>query len=151
MARMHARRRGKSGSQRPMISENPAWVPLSKEEIESTVVKMGKDGVTAARIGLVLRDQHAVPDVKLATGRTVLDILRENDLTPTIPDDLVALMRRAINLQNHLNENKKDLANKRNLQMVESKIRRVVKYYKREGALPADWQYSIANAELLIE
>ena len=151
MARMHARRRGKSGSQRPLITENPEWVPLNKEEIENQVVKMGKDGVTAARIGLLLRDQHAVPDVKLATGRTVLDILKDNDLQPKLPDDLVALMRTAINLQTHLGENKKDLANKRNLQMVESKIRRIVKYYKREGVIAADWNYSIANAELLIE
>jgi small subunit ribosomal protein S15 len=148
---MHARRRGRSGSQRPLITENPAWVPLNKDEIEDIIIKMGKDGVTSARIGLLLRDQHAVPDVKLATGRTVGDILIENDLQPTIPDDLVALMRTAINLQTHLQENRKDLANKRNLQMVESKIRRIVKYYKREGRLPADWQYSIANAELLIE
>jgi len=148
---MHARRRGKSGSQRPLITENPAWVPLNKDEIEEKIIAMGKDGIPAARIGLLLRDQHAVPDVKLATGRTVLDILKENDLQPTIPDDLIALMRKAINLQTHLMENKKDVANKRNLQMVESKIRRIVKYYKREGTLPADWQYSIANAELLIE
>ncbi len=151
MARMHARRRGKSGSQRPLITENPAWVPLNKDEIEEKIIAMGKDGIPAARIGLLLRDQHAVPDVKLATGRTVLDVLKENDLQPTIPDDLIALMRKAINLQTHLMENKKDVANKRNLQMVESKIRRIVKYYKREGTLPADWQYSIANAELLIE
>jgi small subunit ribosomal protein S15 len=134
-----------------MINENPAWVPLNKDEIEDIIIKMGKDGVASARIGLLLRDQHAVPDVKLATGRTVQDILIENDLQPTIPDDLVALMRTAINLQTHLQENRKDLANKRNLQMVESKIRRIMKYYKREGRLPADWQYSIANAELLIE
>jgi small subunit ribosomal protein S15 len=151
MARMHARRRGRSGSQRPLITENPAWVPLNKDEIEDIIIKMGKDGVASARIGLLLRDQHAVPDVKLATGRTVQDILIENDLQPTIPDDLVALMRTAINLQTHLQENRTDLANTRNLQMVESKIRRIVKYYKREGRLPADWQYSIANAELLIE
>lgn len=151
MARMHARRRGRSGSQRPLITENPEWVPLSKDEIEKQIVKMAKDGVTSARIGLVLRDQYAVPDVKLATGKTVADVLRENDLTPTIPDDLVALMRKAINLQNHLDDNNKDIANKRNMQMIESKIRRIVKYYKREGVLPADWQYSIQNAELLIE
>jgi len=37
------------------------------------------------------------------------------------------------------------------MQLVESKIRRIIKYYKREGRIPADWQYSIANAELLIE
>jgi len=148
---MHARRRGRSGSRRPLITENPEWVPLSKEEIENIVVKMGQDGVPAARIGLVLRDQHAVPDVKLATGRTVADILAANQLKPALPDDLVALMRRAIRLQTHLNENNKDLANKRSMQMIESKIRRIVKYYKREGVLPAEWQYSIQNAELLIE
>jgi small subunit ribosomal protein S15 len=150
MARMHARRRGKSGSTRPLVTENPAWVPLNQEEIETLVVKLGKDGLPAARIGLVMRDQHAIPDVKLATGRTVADILKANDLTPAIPDDLVALMRKAINLQGHLLENKKDLANKRNIQLIESKIRRIVKYYKREGVLPADWNYSIQTAELLI-
>ncbi len=151
MARMHARRRGRSASHRPLITENPEWVPLNKDEIEEIVVKMARDGATSARIGLILRDQHAVPDVKLATGRTVSEIIAENDLRPAIPDDLTALMRTAIGLQNHLNENKKDLANKRNMQMVESKIRRVVKYYKREGYLPADWQYSIKTAELLLE
>ncbi len=151
MARMHARRRGKSGSSRPMISENPEWVPLSKNEVEDLIVKMGKDGVLSARIGLTLRDQYAVPDVKLVTGKTVTQILKENDLAPNLPDDLVALMRTAINLQNHLNANKKDVANKRGMQITESKIRRLVKYYKRTGVLPADWQYSIADAELLIE
>ncbi len=151
MARMHARRRGRSASHRPLITENPDWVSMSKDEIEEVVVKMARDGATSARIGLVLRDQHAVPDVKLATGSTVSEIVAANDLKPTIPDDLSALMRKAIGLQNHLAENKKDLANKRNMQMVESKIRRLVKYYKREGYLPADWQYSIKTAELLLE
>ncbi len=151
MARMHARRRGKSGSTRPLVSENPEWVPLSKEEIESQVVKLGKDGLSASRIGLVLRDQYAVPDVKLATGKTVVEILKDNNLQPEIPEDLAALMRKVINLSTHLDENKKDLANKRNIQLVESKIRRLVKYYKREGVLPADWTYSVKTAELQVE
>ena len=47
-----------------MISENPEWVPLSKSEVEETIVKLGKDGVLSARIGLIMRDQYAVPDVK---------------------------------------------------------------------------------------
>ncbi len=151
MARMHARRRGKSGSHRPQITENPAWVPIGKEEIEGLVVKMGKDGWSSSRIGLVLRDQYAVPDVRLATGRTVAEILKENDLQPAIPDDLAALMRKVINLNTHLNENRNDLANKRNVQLVESKIRRLVKYYKREGILPTDWTYSASTAELQVE
>ena len=44
MARMHARRKGKSCSKRPLITENPAWVTLSATEIEDIIVKMAKDG-----------------------------------------------------------------------------------------------------------
>jgi small subunit ribosomal protein S15 len=151
MAKMHARRRGKSASSKPLVTENPEWVSQSKEEVEQLVVKLGKEGMAAAKIGMVLRDQHAIPSVRLATGKTMLEILAENKLVPNLPDDMVALMRRAINVNNHLAENKKDLANNRNLQLIESKIRRLVKYYKRENLLPPDWQYSLKNAELLIE
>ena len=151
MAKMHARRRGKAGSKRPLVTENPEWVPLSQEEIIQMVVKYGKEGMPTAKIGMNLRDQYAVPDVKLATGKTILDILKENDLAPKLPEDLVALMRRAIDLNVHVVENAKDHANHRGLQLIEAKIRRLVRYYKREGVLPTDWEYSLKNAELLIE
>ena len=151
MAKMHARRRGKSGSHRPMVTENPEWVPVPQEEIVQLVVKYGKEGMPTAKIGMKLRDQYAVPDVKLATGKTILEILEENGLSPKLPEDLVALMRRAIDLNVHVVANKKDVANRRGLQLIEAKIRRLVKYYKREGGLPMEWQYSLKTAELLIE
>lgn len=151
MARIHARRKGKSGSRRPLISENPSWVPLNTEEVEKLVIKLAKDGLPAAKIGLVLRDSHAVPNVRLSTGKSVLDILKENSLTPEIPDDLRSLMRKALNVDAHVVENKKDYATKRNLQLIESRIRRLVKYYKRMGILPDDWTYSLSTAELQIE
>jgi small subunit ribosomal protein S15 len=134
-----------------MVTENPDWVPVSAEEIVQLVVKYGKEGMPTAKIGLKLRDQYAVPDVKLATGKTVLEILDENNLSPKLPEDLVALMRRAIDLNLHVVANKKDVANRRGLQLIEAKIRRLVKYYKREGGLPMEWQYSLKTAELLIE
>jgi small subunit ribosomal protein S15 len=81
----------------------------------------------------------------------MLEILEGNGLKPALPDDMVALMRRAINVNLHMQENKKDMANNRNLQLIESKIRRLVKYYKRHDILPQDWQYSLKTAELLIE
>jgi small subunit ribosomal protein S15 len=121
------------------------------EEIVQLVVKFSKEGMPTAKIGLKLRDQYAVPDVKLATGKTILEILDENNLSPKLPEDLVALMRRAIDLNVHVVANKKDVANRRGLQLIEAKIRRLVKYYKREGGLPMDWQYSLKTAELLIE
>ena len=134
------------------MTGNPEWVPLSKEEVENMVVRLGKEGMTSSKIGMVLRDQHAVPSVTLATGRTVLEILNENGLSPKLPEDLMALMRKAINLNLHIqNGNRGDHSNRRGLQLVESKIRRLVKYYKRMDVLPSDWNYSLKNAELLIE
>ena len=151
MARMHARRKGRSGSERPMISENPSWVPLNAAEIEDLVVKMAKDGLISARIGLVLRDQHGVPDVKLATGKTVTEIMKEKGVAPALPEDLSSLMRRAISLNVHVRDNKGDVANERGLQLIESKIRRLERYYKDNGVLPEDWKYSLKTAELMLK
>lgn len=151
MARIHARRRGKSGSKRPLIKKNPEWVPIGKDEVEKLIVKLARDGLTTARIGIVLRDNYAVPSVKLATGKSISQILRENGLTPEIPEDLATLMKKAINVDLHLAQNRKDFGAKRGLQLVESKIRRLIKYYKRIGALPENWTYSLKTAELQIE
>jgi small subunit ribosomal protein S15 len=35
--------------------------------------------------------------------------------------------------------------------MIEAKIRRLERYYKRNGVLPADWKYSLSNAELMLK
>ena len=134
-----------------MISENPSWVPLSATEIEDLVAKLANDGLVSAKIGLVLRDQYGVPNVKLATGKTVTQIMKEKDVAPSLPEDLSNLMRRAIDLNVHLRDNKGDVSNKRGLNMIEAKIRRLERYYKRNGVLPADWKYSLSNAELMLK
>jgi len=134
-----------------MISENPTWVPLSATEIEGLVAKFSNDGVTPAKIGLTLRDQYAVPNVKLATGKTITEILTEKNLKPSLPEDLTALMVRAISLNTHVKANPKDFANKRGLEMIEAKIRRLEHYYKDNGVLPATWKYSLADAELMLK
>jgi small subunit ribosomal protein S15 len=151
MARMHARRKGKSCSKRPMISENPTWVPLSATEIEDQIVKMAKDGNNSAKIGLMLRDQYGVPDVKLATGKTVTEIMKEKGVAPVLPEDLSNLMRRAIVLNVHVKANPGDKSNARGLTLIESKIRRLERYYKDNGILAKDWKYSLSTAELMLK
>lgn len=151
MARMHTRRKGKSCSKRPMVTENPAWVPISATEIEDIIVKMAKDGNNSAKIGLVLRDQYGVPDVKLATGSTVTKIMEAKGVSPALPEDLSNLMRRAITLNVHLKNNRGDVANRRGLQMIEAKIRRLERYYKDNGVLPKDWKYSLNTVELMLK
>ena len=148
---MHARRKGKSCSKRPLITENPAWVTLSATEIEDIIVKMAKDGNNSAKIGLVLRDQYGVPDVKLATGKTITAIMKEKGVAPALPEDLANLMRRAIDLNVHLKENPGDISNRRGLMLIEAKIRRLERYYKANNVLPADWKYSLNTAELMLK
>jgi small subunit ribosomal protein S15 len=134
-----------------MITENPEWVPLTATEIEDLIVKFTEDGYTSALTGLVLRDQYGVPDVRLATGRTVTEIMKEKGVMPDLPEDLSNLMRRAISLNVHVKNNKGDYSNIRGLQLIEAKIRRLERYYKRNGVLPQNWKYSLANAEIMLK
>ena len=68
MARMHARRRGKSSSVRPARKEAPAWSNTDKAAIEKLIVDLRKEGTSGSMIGLILRDRYGVPDVKMVTG-----------------------------------------------------------------------------------
>jgi small subunit ribosomal protein S15 len=147
---MHARRRGKSCSVRPSRKQVPSWSLADPAAITKIILDLRKEGASSAKIGLVLRDRHGVPDVKLATGKRIGTILRENKVATEIPEDLRDLMIKALGLRKHLSENKRDLHNKRQLQLVESKIRRLAKYYTSSRKLPAGWVYKPENAEILL-
>lgn len=150
MARIHARRRGDSGSVRPHRSEAPAWSNTDVKAIEKVIVDLKKEGYSSSSIGLVLRDQYGVPDVKLIMGKRIDQIIKDNGLQSDIPEDLRNLMMKALGLRKHLVENKNDLHNKRQLQLTESKVRRLVKYYVSSGRLPGGWSYKPETAEILL-
>lgn len=151
MSRMHSSRKGTSGSKRPLLTENPKWVQQSAEEVKDLVAKMAGDGVSMAKIGLILRDQYGIPSVQLSTGKSVKQILDEKNIKFDLPEDLQALMKRAVSMGGHIKKNKKDLHNLRGRALMESKIRRLVKYYKREGIIPETWKYSLDTAALQVE
>ncbi len=148
---MHSSRKGTSGSKRPMVDKNPEWVTQSAEEVKELAAKLSGEGKNMAMIGLILRDQYAVPNVRLATGMSMKEILEEKGIKPVLPDDLSNLMKRAVEINQHVKANPKDLHNARGLHLVESKIRRLTKYYKREGLVPETWFYSMASAALEVE
>ena len=99
---------------------------------------------------MILRDRHGVPDVSQITGKKILASMKEKNLAPKVPEDIQNLIVKVLELKKHIDRNPKDLHNKRALNNMESKIRRLQKYYKNEGVLPQDWKYSIVNAEMLI-
>ncbi|WP_321418723.1 30S ribosomal protein S15 [uncultured Methanomethylovorans sp.] len=150
MAKMHTRRKGQSGSTRPMRSETPAWCTMSTDEITNVVLEMWKQGMSTSLIGMVLRDKYGMPDVKLATGKKITAILKENDQKPPVPEDLYNLVVKAIGLRKHVVANHSDNHNIRSLHNIEAKIRRLVKYYQANKVLPVDWKYKPETAEMLI-
>ena len=150
MARMHARKRGKASSTRAYRDEAPEWMAIDKVEIEKKVEELRRQGLSTAMIGTILRDQYGVPGVKEVLGKKMVSIVEDLNLQPKYPEDLSNLVRKAMNLRKHLEENKKDLHGKRGLQLIESKIRRLVKYYKKKGVFPSDWKYDPKTAGLLL-
>jgi small subunit ribosomal protein S15 len=151
MARIHARRRGNSGSAKPVSKIVPGWVSYKPKEVEDLVIKLAKKGMKSSQIGQELRDSYGIPDVTLITKKSISKILREKDLYPRVPEDLQNLIRRSIVIRKHMDKNKKDKVSKRGLQLTEAKILRLVRYYKRKDMLPKAWKYDPKKAELLIE
>ena len=124
----------------PLPKGSSSWSNVDIKGIEKVIIDLRKEGTSSSKIGLILRDRYGVPDIKLVTGgKRIGDILKAYRLESEIPEDLRDLMKRALGLRKHLIENENDLHNKRRLQLVESKIRRLVKYYTGSGRLPTDW------------
>ena len=151
MARMHSRKKGKSGSNHPAKKVAPDWVQYSKKEINEIIIKKYKEGKSMSMIGVILRDQYGIPSVKVVLGKTIKQVLKEEKLLPKWPEDLMNLMKKAVKLRKHLEENKMDKHNKRALQLTESKIRRLVKYYKSRKLIDQKWYYKPEEAALLIK
>ncbi|MDS0474326.1 30S ribosomal protein S15 [Natrinema sp. 1APR25-10V2] len=154
MARMHTRRRGSSGSDKPSADEPPEWSDVDPDDIEDRVVELAEQGHDPSQIGMKLRDEGVtgtpVPDVKLATGKKITEILEENDATAEVPEDLRNLMERAVRLREHIRQNPQDAQNKRALQNTESKVRRLVDYYRGDELEP-DFTYTPEFAAELLD
>ncbi len=129
----------------------PSWVELKPQEAVEAIVNLANAGHSASEIGMLLRDQYGVPNVKALAGKSVSRILAGQKLLPEVPEDLMNLIRKSVNLRRHLERNKKDFSAKRGLQLAVAKIRRLVSYYKKEGRLPLDWRYSEETAALLVK
>ncbi len=99
-------------------------------------------------IGTILRDQYAIPLTKSITGKSISEILEAANLSPALPEDLSDLIKKAQSMAVHMEKNKKDLHNKRNMQIIEARIHKLSRYYKREGILPKNWKYEAKVASV---
>jgi small subunit ribosomal protein S15 len=92
-----------------------------------------------------------VPTSRAVTGKRLGTLLAEAGIKPEVPDDLQALLKRVVHLQRHLASHPNDLANRRGLTLMESRIRRLARYYRQRRRIPESWRYSAAGAALQVE
>ena len=148
MARLYSGKRGSSGSTRPVSRRPPSWFKYQLEEVEDIIHKLAKEGNPPSIIGQILRDKYGVPLVsQIANKRLEQMIPQESRLK--IPEDLETLLKRAQNATRHLEKNRKDYPNKRDLALIESKIHRLASYYREIGRIPKEWEYKPVAASLL--
>ncbi|HYY71483.1 MAG TPA: 30S ribosomal protein S15 [Nitrososphaeraceae archaeon] len=148
MARTHAHTHGKSHSIRPSTKDVPNWINQKPKEIVELIVKLSNEGLSPSEIGLKLRDEYAIPLVKPILGKSITTVLNDNKINFTMPEDLNKLVQKALGLQKHLKTHNSDHRNVRSLELIESKIHRISKYYKNNGKIPSNWKYSAVIAQL---
>jgi small subunit ribosomal protein S15 len=145
---MPKQEKGKSHSIRPVSRRPPSWCKYQPEEVEAFIIKLAKEGHSLSSIGTILRDQYAIPLVKPITGKSISDTLKSANLAPAMPEDLANLMKKAQSLAVHMDRNKKDLHNKRNMQIIEARIHKLGRYYKREGVIDKKFKYEAKIASV---
>ncbi len=151
MAKMHSRKRGKSGRKRPKATALPEWVKVEKAEVEELILKMAREGVPTSKIGLVLRDKHSIPAVRPILGMPLAKFMKKNKAGPEYPEDFLQLIKKAVRMNKHLKKMKKDVHNSTKYDHIVSKILRLAKYYEGKGVLPKGCKYDPEQAELLVK
>ena len=71
-----------SKTKKPIKIEKPVWLKYTEEEVKAIVLKLADKGLTAEKIGLVLRDQYGIPKVKIYNLK-ISKILKEKFQEPT--------------------------------------------------------------------
>eukprot|EP00884_Botryococcus_braunii_P011279 jgi/Botrbrau1/20151/Bobra.0173s0053.1 len=150
MGRMHSKGKGMSSSALPYRRSPPSWLKTTPTEVVDQICKLAKKGLRPSQIGVLLRDMHGITQVKGVTGSKILRILKGQGLAPDIPEDLYYLIKKAVSMRKHLEGNRKDKDGKFRLILVESRIHRLARYYKRTKKLPPVWKYESATASALV-
>ena len=148
---MYSKRRGKAGSHKPVEKNVPNWVVYQPAEVEQLIVKLAKQEKSSSVIGMVLRDSYGIPSVKAILGKSIGEVLRGKKFIKKLPEDLTALIKRHIALMKHMEGNKHDQVAVRGAQLTESRIHRLVVYYKKKKVLLASWNYNKTQAKLYLE
>ena len=105
---MYGQGKGISKSSMPYKKVPPRWLPIDSKEVTNLIESLAKKGFKPSKIGIILRDNYAVPQSRLITGAKILRILKKKGISPEIPEDLYYLMKKAVAMRKHIEKNKRD-------------------------------------------
>ena len=92
MGRMYGQGKGISKSSMPYKKVPPRWLSIDSKEVTNLIETLAKKGFKPSKIGIILRDNYAVPQSRLITGAKILRILKKKGIAPEIPEELYYLM-----------------------------------------------------------
>ena len=110
----------------PYRRNPPLWLKATPEDVKDLIIKLARKGLSPSQIGVILRDQHGVPQTRFVTGNKILRILKSAGLAPELPEDLYCLIKKAVSVRKHLERNRNDKDSKFRLICIESRIHRLV-------------------------
>lgn len=109
--------------------EKPIWLKYTKEEVEAIILKLADKGLTAEKIGLVLRDQYGIPKVRIYDIK-ISKILKEKNKyqEPTNMNLKIKLQK----IIDHYKKNKQDKTSERSLIITKAKLKKRDDYQKKK-------------------
>lgn len=105
--------------------KKPIWLKYTKEEIKAIILKLSNKELTAEKIGLILKDQYGIPNVKLYNLK-IKEIMGDKFSEPSI----INLEKRMKRIIKHFSSNKQDKKAGRSLIIVKSKLKKKKDYQK---------------------
>jgi len=150
MGRVYGNGKGISDSALPYKRTPPSWLNVNAADVEEQCCKLAKKGLTPSQIGIILRDSHGIAQVKSVLGHKLFRLLKKNGLAPELPEDLYFLIKKAVTVRKHLERNRRDTDSKYRLILIESRIHRLARYYKKSKMLAPNWRYESSTASTLV-
>jgi small subunit ribosomal protein S15 len=114
---------------------------VNKEKINDIIKDLWNKGFTPSLIGKRIKEEFGVK-VKDITGKKLTRYAKELGLKLEIPEELIYLFKKVNRMVKHLETNRKDIVTKKSLEELESRIKSLIKYYKKKKKLPESFEYS---------
>jgi len=115
---------------------------ISKEQIDNIIKELWNKGYTPSQIGKELKEKYNIRVKDVLNKKLVRYAIKELNLKQEIPEDLLYLFKKINRMLKHLESHRKDMVTKKKLEELESRVKSLIKYYKKKKKLPQTFEYS---------